>query len=144
MDPQTLHGEKLGTVAGLQSQWWGRGSRRIPGACCLSCGPVGELQDDEENLSQENNQRRHLRITSRRSGGHFCGWAGVRDNPSLPVGEDVGWAGGEYRLESTKAWAKCIQGGWTTHDATTSGCWMGLPSHDAFRLQQAYQSHSPG
>lgn len=48
MDPQTLHGEKLGSVTGLQSQWWGSGRRRIPGACCLARGPVGELQDDEE------------------------------------------------------------------------------------------------
>lgn len=111
----------------------------------------------KEILSQENNQRKHLRLTfafhmftcmknrcQRGVGAFFCGWAGVRDNPSMPVGEAVGWAGGEYRPESTKAWAKCIRGGWTTHDATTSGCPMGLPSNGAFRLQRAYQNHSLG
>lgn len=156
MDPQTLHGEKLGSVEGLQSQWWGSRSRRIPGACCLACGPVGELQDDEERdlVSREQPKKTpevnlrvshahmHKKQVSKEEWGHFCGRAGVRDNPSMPVGEAVVRAEGEYRPESTKAWAKCVRGGWTTHDATTSGCPRGLPSNGAFRLQKAYQSHS--
>lgn len=77
------------------SQCWG-GGEGGPQGWLPSQGLVGELQDNEEILSQKSNQGRHLRLTfgfhihkkqvSKEEGG-FLWVGGVRDNPSMPMGE---------------------------------------------------------
>lgn len=114
----------------------------------------------KEILSQENNQRRHLRLTfgshtltciknrcQRKSEGISVGGLGLE---TILAGLwERPWFGQEVSTDrKAPRHGLSAFGVARPHTmpqfATISGCPVGLPSHGTFRLQKAYQSHSPG